>query len=160
MVFPALYTYLGQFIDHDITFDPAAVCSNKTTRTAWSTSAPRNSTSTTSTAAAPTTSPTCTTSPAARGKPSSCSASLLSGGGLPNSQARDLPRNDSHVAPHQPARAIIGDPRNDENALVSQLQGLFLRFHNRLIDEASSASPRRSARCAITINGCSFTTSW
>jgi hypothetical protein len=27
---------------------------------------------------------------------------------------------------------LIGDPRNDENAIVSQLQGLFLRFHNRM----------------------------
>ena len=30
-------------------------------------------------------------------------------------------------------RALIGDPRNDENAIVSQLQGLFLRFHNRTV---------------------------
>ena len=31
-------------------------------------------------------------------------------------------------------RALIGDPRNDENALVSQLQDLFLRFHNRIFE--------------------------
>jgi hypothetical protein len=30
---------------------------------------------------------------------------------------------------------LIGDPRNDENAIVSQLQGLFLRFHNRLVKD-------------------------
>jgi Animal haem peroxidase. len=29
-------------------------------------------------------------------------------------------------------RAIIGDPRNDENVIVSQLQGLFHRFHNKV----------------------------
>src|SRR6202043_3516399 len=52
----------------------------------------------------------------------------LHGGSDP--QARDLPRNSAAVR-----RALIGDPRNDENALVSQLQGLFLRFHNRLITE-------------------------
>src|SRR5439155_10159149 len=28
---------------------------------------------------------------------------------------------------------LIGDPRNDENTIVSQLQGLFLRFHNRTL---------------------------
>src|SRR4029077_14420356 len=44
-------------------------------------------------------------------------------GGDPN--ARDLPRNNAN-----PRRALIGDPRNDENSIVSQLQGLFLRFHN------------------------------
>jgi hypothetical protein len=30
---------------------------------------------------------------------------------------------------------LIGDPRNDENSIVSQLHGLFLRFHNRLLAE-------------------------
>jgi hypothetical protein len=40
--------------------------------------------------------------------------------------ARDLQRNGA-------GRALIGDPRNDENVIVSQLQGLFLRFHNRLV---------------------------
>src|ERR1041385_563170 len=32
-------------------------------------------------------------------------------------------------------RALIGDPRNDENSIVSQLHGLFLRFHNRVVAE-------------------------
>ncbi len=36
----------------------------------------------------------------------------------------DVPRNSD-------GRALIGDPRNDENIFVSQLQLLFLRFHNR-----------------------------
>ncbi len=44
-------------------------------------------------------------------------------GGSPNAQ--DLPRFRE--------RALIGDPRNDENSIVSQLQGLFLRFHNRMV---------------------------
>jgi hypothetical protein len=46
-------------------------------------------------------------------------------GGDPN--ARDLPRDSAN-----PARALIADRRNDENAIISQLQGLFLRFHNRI----------------------------
>ena len=29
-------------------------------------------------------------------------------------------------------RAIIGDPRNDENVIISQLQGIFHRFHNKV----------------------------
>jgi len=44
--------------------------------------------------------------------------------------ARDLARNNAH-----PRRALIGDPRNDENSIVSQLQGLFLRFHNRIVTD-------------------------
>src|SRR5262249_9872729 len=33
-------------------------------------------------------------------------------------------------------RAVIGDPRNDENVIISQLHTIFLRFHNGLIDLA------------------------
>jgi len=43
---PALYTYLGQFIDHDITFDPASSLQKRTTRTRWWTSVRPRSTST------------------------------------------------------------------------------------------------------------------
>ena len=39
----------------------------------------------------------------------------------------DLPRNQEGIA-------IIGDPRNDENIIVSQLHLTFIRFHNRLVD--------------------------
>ena len=31
-------------------------------------------------------------------------------------------------------RALIGDPRNDENRIVAQLHAIFLRFHNRVVD--------------------------
>ncbi len=40
----------------------------------------------------------------------------------------DLPRNSQGVA-------LIGDPRNDENGIVSQLQLLFLRFHNAVLSQ-------------------------
>ena len=57
---PAAYTYLGQFIDHDITFDPVSNCSSSTTPTRSLPSAPPATTSTPSTAAAPRRAPTCT----------------------------------------------------------------------------------------------------
>jgi hypothetical protein len=38
----------------------------------------------------------------------------------------DLPRNSQR-------RALIGDPRNDENTFISQLQLTFIKFHNRLV---------------------------
>ena len=49
----------------------------------------------------------------------------------------DLPRNSCNTA-------LIGDPRNDENLIVSQLQMLFLRFHNKLIDQLHSEKPGKS----------------
>lgn len=34
--------------------------------------------------------------------------------------------------------AIIGDPRNDENRIISQLQLAMIRFHNRVVDHLSA----------------------
>ena len=117
---PALYTYLGQFIDHDITFDPMSTLMQHNDPNAL----------------------TDFRTPAfdldnvyGRGPDDQpylydgSNAFLLGDpitGGAPN--AKDLPRNNAN-----PRRALIGDPRNDENTIVSQLQGLFLRFHNRTL---------------------------
>jgi hypothetical protein len=40
----------------------------------------------------------------------------------------DLPRNGQNVA-------LTGDPRNDENLIVSQMHLALLRFHNRVLDD-------------------------
>jgi Animal haem peroxidase len=125
---PALYTYLGQFIDHDITFDPASSLQMQDDPDAL----------------------TDFRTPAfdldnvyGRGPDDqpymydSDSKSFLLGnaltGGDPN--ATDLPRNSAARA-----RALIGDPRNDENTIVSQLQGLFHRFHNRTVKDNPTLS--------------------
>jgi hypothetical protein len=42
-------------------------------------------------------------------------------------EACDLPRGPN-------GRALIGDPRNDENRIVAQLHAVFLRFHNQVAD--------------------------
>src|SRR5450755_81406 len=122
---PALYTYLGQFVDHDITFDPASSLQMQDDPDAL----------------------TDFRTPAfdldniyGRGPDdqpymyNGANAFLLGSpltGGDP--KATDLPRNAA-----DPARALIGDPRNDENSIVSQLQGLFHRFHNRTMAENPS----------------------
>ena len=118
---PALFTYLGQFIDHDLTFDPEGRFQKD--RDASATVDFRT--------------------PAfdldnvyGRGQDDQpylydghgnfALGDALSNGAPDGADARDLAR-----APG--GRALIGDPRNDENAIVSQLQGLFLRFHNRVL---------------------------
>ena len=123
---PALYTYLGQFIDHDITFDPESSLQKQNDPDAL----------------------TDFRTPAldldnvyGRGPsdqpylydPSGQLFVLgadIHGGTAP---AKDLQRNIN-------GRALIGDPRNDENAIVSQLQGLFLRFHNRMVADQPDKS--------------------
>ena len=130
---PAGYTYLGQFIDHDLTFDPASSLQKKNDpdglvdfRT------PRFDLD-------------CIYGRGPDDQPylyRDNGVYMLLGNPITGSafdtNARDLPRN----APFQtvdgkikePARALIGDPRNDENTIISQLQVTFLKFHNRVAD--------------------------
>ncbi len=39
--------------------------------------------------------------------------------------------------------AIIGDPRNDENLFISQMQSLFIRFHNWVVDQGKTFEEAR-----------------
>jgi hypothetical protein len=124
---PAAYTYLGQFIDHDLTFDPAsslqkqndpdALVDYRTPRFDLDNVYGRG----------PDDQPYLYED----GKHFILGRQLT--GAARNPNAQDLPRS-KPAAPQANHRAIIGDPRNDENVIVSQLQGLFLRFHNRMVD--------------------------
>ena len=114
---PAGFTYLGQFIDHDVTFDPVS-------------------------------------SIARRNDPDSLhnfrtprfdldSLYLFGPSASPHLYNRrdpdhlltsknrvgepDLPRNQQNIA-------LVGDPRNDENILISQMQVAFAHFHNAIVD--------------------------
>ncbi len=67
----------------------------------------------------------------------------------------DLPRN------HQ-KRALVGDPRNDENIIVSQLQLLFIHFHNKVVDRVLDSRRHAQARPGLrrgADDSCAGTTS-
>jgi len=118
---PALYTYLGQFIDHDLTFDPASSLQRQ------------NDPDALVDYRTPAFDLDCVYGRGPDDQPYMYDGDKLfllgdplSGGSDP--EGHDLPRNNAN-----PRRALIGDPRNDENSIVSQLQGLVLRFHNRTV---------------------------
>ena len=128
---PALYTYFGQFIDHDLTFDPASSLQKQNDPDALIDFRTPAFDLDNVYGRGPDDQPYLYDGPNLF-----LLGGDLSGGGVP---AFDLPRNSPRTttpAAANPARrALIGDPRNDENVIVSQLQGLFLRFHNRLMTE-------------------------
>ena len=134
---PALYTYLGQFVDHDLTFDPASSLQQQNDPDALVDYRTPKFDLDNVYGRGPDDQPYLYEFTSGSDRAKFVLGSNLTGGwpSPPAFQAKDLPRNTANLPANQPARAIIGDPRNDENALVSQLQGLFLRFHNRLIDE-------------------------
>jgi hypothetical protein len=118
---PALYTYLGQFIDHDITFDPNSSLQKQDDPDALTDFRTPALDLDNVYGRGPDDQPYLYDDGGQRfllGDPLQ--------GGAPN--ATDLPRNGATTR-----RALIGDPRNDENVIVSQLQGLFHRFHNRMV---------------------------
>jgi hypothetical protein len=119
------YTYLGQFVDHDLTFDPTsrlrealtdeeleALADFRTPRFDLDNLYGRG----------PDDQPYLYDPDGIRmllGEPMS--------GNPYDPRARQLPRGPN-------GRALIGDPRNDENRIVAQLHAIFLRFHNQVAD--------------------------
>lgn len=54
-----------------------------------------------------------------------------------------------HDVPRVDATALIGDGRNDENLIVAQLHTAFLRFHNRVVDWVIANEPQHTGDEAI-----------
>jgi hypothetical protein len=123
---PAAYTYFGQFIDHDLTFDPSSSLQKQNDPDALVDFRTPQFDMDNLYGRGPDDQPYLYNNDGRTfvlGQP-------LTGAPQVNGGAKDLQRNSQ-----DPARALIGDPRNDENVIVSQLQGLWHRFHNRIANE-------------------------
>ena len=119
---PAAYTYLGQFIDHDLTFDPNSSLQKQNDPDALRDfRSPRYDLDSLY-GSGPDDEP-------FQYVPATSPPRLLV---EPNvNGVEDLPRTSQGIA-------VIGDPRNDENVIVSQLQLLFLKFHNKVAGEVEA----------------------
>jgi len=132
---PAGYTYVGQFVDHDLTFDPASTLDKFNDPNALvNFRSPRFDLD----------------SVYGRGPddqpylydqqhPDFPGLALLLGRDAKVRSAiedqRDLPRNEQ-------GRALLGDPRNDENIVVSQLHAAVIRFHNAMLERVHAEQPQ------------------
>jgi hypothetical protein len=128
------YTYLGQFIDHDITFDPVSTLQAehdpyaledfRTPRLDLDSLYGRG----------------LADQPYLYNQDKTGEFLLDSDRKAAGIAPRpDVPRNSQHVA-------LIGDPRNDENLIVVQLHTLFLRFHNAIFNTLTNErQPNRFA---------------
>jgi hypothetical protein len=140
---PSGYTYLGQFIDHDITFDPVSSLQRQNDPDALHNfRTPRFDLD----------------SVYGRGPSDQPYLYEKSGGitrmrlgedvgvapGEPSGAGPDLPRNAPRRLNGQEVffgTALIGDPRNDENILVSPLHLTMLQFHNKVIEMVAATTP-------------------
>jgi len=135
---PSGFTYLGQFIDHDLTLDAIPQPSDFVDPTTLT-----------------------------NGRTFSFDLDSVFGGGPTGSPelyeadgvhlrvqeftdadgdlVRDLPRNED-------GSAILADRRNDENQIIAQIHVAFLKFYNRLVDMDSTIR-RRAGRLSNTTSG-------
>jgi hypothetical protein len=119
-------TFIGQFMDHDMTFDQTSALGEPVDP-----DEPPN-----------TRSPTLDLDAVYLGGPGRSpqlyghegSRIKLKVGALPGSGFEDLPRDGNGVA-------IIGDPRNDENIMLAGLHAAVLLFHNKAVDHVKARNP-------------------
>ena len=136
---PAGYTYLGQFIDHDITLDTTPIDQQHADPLAI-----RNF-----------------RSPAVDldslyGQGPGVSPELyardpitmrmlpellVGTASLSPSPAGDVPALPNDLPRNRVGRALIGDERNDENLLVAQTHLLFIKFHNKVVAQLRATRP-------------------
>lgn len=152
---PAGFTYVGQFIDHDITFDVSSTLDAPTDAETINNMRTPLLELDSVYGGGPALHPFLYTFPSAGAPPTAIKFALGSnqqngpggaggnagGAGMKEQRSFDVPRIHNPIDPaNSSLTAVIGDPRNDENLIVSQFHHAMLRFHNRVVDQLVSQS--------------------
>ena len=128
LLVPAGYTYFGQFIDHDLTFDSTSSLD------------PHNKSAKPTDLRTPIFDLDCLYGDGPDAQPYMYDGAKLLYKNEPTLQgAKDLAGQDLLRNPL--GRAIIGDKRNDENSIVSQIQLAFIKYHNAVVDHLKTQDP-------------------
>jgi Animal haem peroxidase len=143
---PAGFTYLGQFIDHDLTFDKTKVMLGENVSPAQLLQARSPSLDLDSLYGAGPTDPGSARFYREDGLRLRMGKTVAAEG-IAAKEGFDLPRGSGTTAAKK-RKAIIPDPRNDENLAVAQTHLAFIRFHNRVVATlpASVPPPQRFAQ--------------
>ena len=143
---PAGFTYLGQFIDHDLTLDKTAVALGQDVTIdellqgrspaldldCMYGRGPAN----------PDDSKFYSDGIRLKVGKTAASPDLLNPGTtLPPRDGYDLPRVGEGSTKLARRKSLIPDPRNDENLVVAQTHLAMIRFHNRVVDQIASSTP-------------------
>ncbi len=118
------FTFFGQFIDHDLSFDPTSILERQNDPEALE----NFRTPTLALDNVYGSGPGASRHLYDTSNPAKFLIDKLSG--APDAQD-DVPRN-------RQGTAILGDPRNDENVIVSQLHLAMLKFHNAMVDHVTA----------------------
>jgi hypothetical protein len=139
---PSGYTYLGQFIDHDITFDPVSSLQRQNDPDALHNFRTPRFDLDSVYGRGPSDQPYLYDKSDGITK-LKLGESVAVAPGKESGAGPDLPRNEPRQRDGQQVffgRALIGDPRNDENLLISQLHLTMLQFHNKVIELVASTT--------------------
>jgi hypothetical protein len=136
---PAGFTYLGQFIDHDMTFDKTNVMLGANVSPAQLLQGRSPSLDLDSLYGAGPQDPESAKFYEADGLHLKMGKTKAAGG-IPAKDGFDLPRGAGATTARK-RRAIVPDLRNDENLAVAQMHLAFSRFHNRVVDTLPSSVP-------------------